>query len=88
MAEEKKNFDHLDKYLDGFGTMNEVKLHGLIRKEKPEVRKMVPKISEKIEFDLELAMSFCLDLLESVNFGSKALKEVESLFQKESKKLS
>jgi len=84
---EKYKLNIQDKYLDGFGTMNEVKLYGLIRKEKPDVRKLVPKISEMIEYDLNLAMSFCLDLLESNNLGPKSMKEIETIFKKAAKKL-
>jgi len=80
-------FDHLNKYLDGYGTLNEKKIWGLLHKENPTVHKKVDLIAKEIDYDVNLAMSFALSLLESVNVSYKSVKEINDLFIKISKKV-
>lgn len=75
-----------DRFLDGYGTLNEKKIYGLLRKEKPNVYAKIEKIVNEINYDANLAMSFVLALLEEVNVGHKTMKKLNKIFQKVSEK--
>ena len=90
MNNEKKNFDHLNKYLDGYGTdekpLNEASsTYNVLSKEYPKASKMVGKVSQALEWDIEGAFSFCLHLLEDVNAHDE-VKDLEKFFTKQMNK--
>lgn len=87
MSKDTFNMDHLNKYFDGFGLIKEEKIMGLLAKKNPSVHKKVEKIAGELGYDINLAMSFALSLLEEVNMGSKSIKEVEAIFNKVSNKV-
>ena len=79
-------FDELDKYIDGYGDLNESKLWNYLPKNHPKAKKMVEKLAESINHDPKGAMAICLEILQDVNLENVA-KDIEKIFVKETKKL-
>jgi len=58
-------------------------LYGLLNKQpyKQNVYKLISKLSEEIQYDINIARSVCLHLLEDVN-DHEMMQKLDSLFSK------
>jgi len=81
-------YERLNKYIDGFGTINEAsEVYNILKTDYPNTRKHIGIVNKEMGFDIGGSLSFALLLLEDANLPNDEFKKVDKLFNDISKRL-